>query len=217
MPVGERVSKDSGGCGDEDCNFFENVGTLWHFLKKRSVRRYPLQKKVFILSVQLKQRWWFPKWTPDWTSSNARRWNWWRWAVSGLDVFRMEYSKVASVGIVILIIRWRSCEQYDLLLLPCCRTPSLVPATNYADLQSTYSHWWFYKDRQQLITGNVWGGVAIHRLHQRFNVNPQLARFTILKTDFNWCATPCCKEEEDLLLQIAEWFEQGQLLQVTKQ
>ena len=149
------------------------------------------------------------------------------WAIyrSGLDISGMEYSKVASSWDNYAEQMAQLHEQYDVLLLPTVAqaAPSLVPYQLSTDLQSELGRIDdFTKDqKQQLLWEMFEESVADTPFTQRFNITGQPAiSLPVHRTKDGLpigVQLAAAKVREDLLLQIAEWFEQEQLLQVTKQ
>ena len=149
------------------------------------------------------------------------------WAIyrSGLDISRMEYSKVASSWDRYAYQMAQLHEQYDLLLLPTVAkaAPGLNPYELSTELTSKLIRIdEFTKDqKQQLLWEMFEESVADTPFTQRFNITGQPA--ISLPVHCTKEGLPigvqlaAAKGREDLLLQIAEWFEQEQLLQVTKQ
>ena len=112
-----------------------------------------------------------------------------------------------------------------MLLLPTVAqaAPSLVPYQLSTDLQSELGRIDdFTKDqKQQLLWEMFEESVADTPFTQRFNITGQPAiSLPVHRTKDGLpigVQLAAAKVREDLLLQIAEWFEQEQLLQVTKQ
>ncbi len=226
-PVGEAVSKDAVDAVSQIARFFENHGHSVTLLQKDPVDGVALQKGFYIISAvetalmfqnierQLKR------------SVTRDDMELMTWAIyrSGLDISGMEYSKVASSWDNYAEQMAQLHEQYDVLLLPTVAqtAPSLVPYELSADLQSKLSRIDdFTKDqKQQLLWEMFEESVADTPFTQRFNITGQPA--ISLPVHHTKDGLPigvqlaAAKGREDLLLQIAEWFEQGQLLQVTKQ
>ena len=226
-PVGEEVSKDSVDAVMKIANFFENHGHSVTLLQKDPVDGIALQKGFYIISAvetalmfQNIERQIGRQVTRD--DMELMTWAIYR---SGLDISGMEYSKVASSWDRYAHQMAQLHEQYDLLLLPTVAkpAPSLVPYELSADLQSKLTRIDdFTKDqKQQLIWEMFEESVADTPFTQRFNITGQPA--ISLPVHHTKDRLPigvqlaAAKRREDLLLQIAEWFEQGQLLQVTKQ
>lgn len=226
-PVGEEVSKDSVDAVMKIANFFENHGHSVTLLQKDPVDGIALQKGFYIISAvetalmfQNIERQIGRQVTRD--DMELMTWAIYR---SGLDISGMEYSKVASSWDSYAYQMAQLHEQYDLLLLPTVAkpAPSLVPYELSADLQSKLTRIDdFTKDqKQQLIWEMFEESVADTPFTQRFNITGQPA--ISLPVHHTKDGLPigvqlaAAKRREDLLLQIAEWFEQGQLLQVTKQ
>ena len=226
-PVGEEVSKDSVDAVMKIANFFENHGHFVTLLQKDPVDGIALQKGFYIISAvetalmfQNIERQIGRQVTRD--DMELMTWAIYR---SGLDISGMEYSKVASSWDSYTYQMAQLHEQYDVLLLPAVANaaPSLVPYELSADLQSKLSRIDdFTKDqKQQLLWEMFEESVADTPFTQRFNITGQPA--ISLPVHHTKDGLPigvqlaAAKRREDLLLQIAEWFEQGQLLQVTKQ
>lgn len=226
-PVGEEVSKDSVDAVMKIANFFENHGHFVTLLQKDPVDGIALQKGFYIISAvetalmfQNIERLLGRQVTRD--DMELMTWAIYR---SGLDISGMEYSKVASSWDSYAYQMAQLHEQYDVLLLPAVANaaPSLVPYELSADLQSKLSRIDdFTKDqKQQLLWEMFEESVADTPFTQRFNITGQPA--ISLPVHHTKDGLPigvqlaAAKGREDLLLQIAEWFEQGQLLQVTKQ
>lgn len=226
-PVGEEVSKDSVDAVMKIANFFENHGHSVTLLQKDPVDGIALQKGFYIISAvetalmfQNIERQIGRQVTRD--DMELMTWAIYR---SGLDISGMEYSKVASSWDSYAYQMAQLHEQYDVLLLPAVANaaPSLVPYELSADLQSKLSRIDdFTKDqKQQLLWEMFEESVADTPFTQRFNITGQPA--ISLPVHHTKDGLPigvqlaAAKGREDLLLQIAEWFEQGQLLQVTKQ
>ena len=226
-PVGEEVSKDSVDAVMKIANFFENHGHSVTLLQKDPVDGIALQKGFYIISAvetalmfQNIERLLGRQVTRD--DMELMTWAIYR---SGLDISGMEYSKVASSWDSYTYQMAQLHEQYDVLLLPAVANaaPSLVPYELSADLQSKLSRIDdFTKDqKQQLLWEMFEESVADTPFTQRFNITGQPA--ISLPVHHTKDGLPigvqlaAAKGREDLLLQIAEWFEQGQLLQVTKQ
>ena len=226
-PVGEEVSKDSVDAVMKIANFFENHGHFVTLLQKDPVDGIALQKGFYIISAvetalmfQNIERLLGRQVTRD--DMELMTWAIYR---SGLDISGMEYSKVASSWDSYTYQMAQLHEQYDVLLLPAVANaaPSLVPYELSADLQSKLSRIDdFTKDqKQQLLWEMFEESVADTPFTQRFNITGQPA--ISLPVHHTKDGLPigvqlaAAKGREDLLLQIAEWFEQGQLLQVTKQ
>lgn len=226
-PVGEEVSKDSVDAVMKIANFFENHGHFVTLLQKDPVDGIALQKGFYIISAvetalmfQNIERLLGRQVTRD--DMELMTWAIYR---SGLDISGMEYSKVASSWDRYAEQMAQLHEQYDVLLLPAVANaaPSLVPYELSADLQSKLSRIDdFTKDqKQQLLWEMFEESVADTPFTQRFNITGQPA--ISLPVHHTKDGLPigvqlaAAKGREDLLLQIAEWFEQGQLLQVTKQ
>lgn len=226
-PVGEEVSKDSVDAVMKIANFFENHGHFVTLLQKDPVDGIALQKGFYIISAvetalmfQNIERQLRRQVTRD--DMELMTWAIYR---SGLDISGMEYSKVASSWDRYAEQMAQLHEQYDVLLLPTVAqaAPSLVPYELSADLQSKLSRIDdFTKDqKQQLLWEMFEESVADTPFTQRFNITGQPA--ISLPVHHTKDGLPigvqlaAAKGREDLLLQIAEWFEQEQLLQVTKQ
>ena len=226
-PVGEEVSKDSVDAVMKVANFFENHGHSVTLLQSDPVDGIALQKGFYIISAvetalmfQNIERLLGRQVTRD--DMELMTWAIYR---SGLDISGMEYSKVASSWDSYAYQMAQLHEQYDVLLLPAVANaaPSLVPYELSADLQSKLSRIDdFTKDqKQQLLWEMFEESVADTPFTQRFNITGQPA--ISLPVHCTKEGLPigvqlaAAKGREDLLLQIAEWFEQGQLLQVTKQ
>lgn len=226
-PVGEEVSKDSVDAVMKVANFFENHGHSVTLLQSDPVDGIALQKGFYIISAvetalmfQNIERLLGRQVTRD--DMELMTWAIYR---SGLDISGMEYSKVASSWDSYAYQMAQLHEQYDVLLLPAVANaaPSLVPYELSADLQSKLSRIDdFTKDqKQQLLWEMFEESVADTPFTQRFNITGQPA--ISLPVHHTKDGLPigvqlaAAKGREDLLLQIAEWFEQGQLLQVTKQ
>ena len=226
-PVGEEVSKDSVDAVIKIANFFENHGHFVTLLQKDPVDGIALQKGFYIISAvetalmfQNIERLLGRQVTRD--DMELITWAIYR---SGLDISGMEYSKVASSWDSYTYQMAQLHEQYDVLLLPAVANaaPSLVPYELSADLQSKLSRIDdFTKDqKQQLLWEMFEESVADTPFTQRFNITGHPA--ISLPVHHTKDGLPigvqlaAAKGREDLLLQIAEWFEQGQLLQVTKQ
>ena len=226
-PVGEEVSKDSVDAVMKIAHFFENHGHSVTLLQKDPVDGVALQKGFYIISAvetalmfqnierQLKR------------SVTRDDMELMTWAIyrSGLDISGMEYSKVASSWDRYAEQMAQLHKQYDVLLLPTVAqaAPSLVPYELSADLQSKLSRIDdFTKDqKQQLLWEMFEESVADTPFTQRFNITGQPAiSLPVHRTKEGLpigIQLAAAKGREDLLLQIAEWFEQEQLLQVTKQ
>ena len=226
-PVGEEVSKDSVDAVMKIANFFENHGHFVTLLQKDPVDGIALQKGFYIISAvetalmfQNIERQIGRQVTRD--DMELMTWAIYR---SGLDISGMEYSKVASSWDSYAYQMAQLHEQYDLLLLPTVAkpAPSLVPYELSADLQSKLTRIDdFTKDqKQQLIWEMFEESVADTPFTQRFNITGQPA--ISLPVHHTKDGLPigvqlaAAKGREDLLLQIAEWFEQEQLFRVTKQ
>ena len=226
-PVGEEVSKDSVDAVMKIANFFENHGHSVTLLQKDPVDGIALQKGFYIISAvetalmfQNIERQIGRQVTRD--DMELMTWAIYR---SGLDISGMEYSKVASSWDSYAYQMAQLHEQYDLLLLPTVAkpAPSLVPYELSADLQSKLTRIDdFTKDqKQQLIWEMFEESVADTPFTQRFNITGQPA--ISLPVHHTKEGLPigvqlaAAKGREDLLLQIADWFEQEKLLQVTKQ
>ena len=226
-PVGEEVSKDSVDAVMKVANFFENHGHSVTLLQSDPVDGIALQKGFYIISAvetalmfQNIERLLGRQVTRD--DMELMTWAIYR---SGLDISGMEYSKAASSWDSYAYQMAQLHEQYDVLLLPAVANaaPSLVPYELSADLQSKLSRIDdFTKDqKQQLLWEMFEESVADTPFTQRFNITGQPA--ISLPVHHTKDGLPigvqlaAAKGREDLLLQIAEWFEQGQLLQVTKQ
>lgn len=226
-PVGEEVSKDSVDAVMKVANFFENHGHSVTLLQKDPVDGIALQKGFYIISAvetalmfQNIERWLG-------RSVNRDDMELMTWAIyrSGLDISGMEYSKVASSWDRYAEQMAQLHKQYDVLLLPAVANaaPSLVPYELSADLQSKLTRIDdFTKDqKQQLLWEMFEESVADTPFTQQFNITGQPA--ISLPVHHTKDGLPigvqlaAAKGREDLLLQIAEWFEQEQLLQVTKQ
>ena len=226
-PVGEAVSKDSVDAVMKIAHFFENHGHSVTLLQKDPVDGIALQKGFYIISAvetalmfQNIERWLGRPVTRD--DMELITWVIYR---SGLDISGMEYSKVASSWDNYAEQMSQLHEQYDVLLLPTVAqaAPSLHPYELSADLQSKLSHIDdFTKDqKQQLLWEMFEESVADTPFTQRFNITGQPAiSLPVHRTKDGLpigVQLAAAKGREDLLLQIAEWFEQEQLFQVTKQ
>ena len=226
-PVGEAVSNDSVDAVMKVARLFENYGHSVTLLQKDPVDGIALQKGFYIISAvetalmfQNIERQLRRQVTRD--DMELMTWAIYR---SGLDISGMEYSKVASSWDRYAEQMAQLHEQYDVLLLPTVAqaAPSLVPYELSADLQSKLSRIDdFTKDqKQQLLWEMFEESVADTPFTQRFNITGQPA--ISLPVHHTKDGLPigvqlaAAKGREDLLLQIAEWFEQEQLLQVTKQ
>ena len=215
-PVGEEVSKDSVDAVMKIANFFENHGNSVTLLQKDPVDGVALQKGFYIISA-VETALMFQNIERQLQRPVTYR--------SGLDISGMEYSKVASSWDGYAEQMGQLHKQYDVLLLPTVAqaAPSLVPYELSADLQSKLSRIDdFTKDqKQQLLWEMFEESVADTPFTQRFNITGQPA--ISLPVHHTKDGLPigvqlaAAKGREDLLLQIAEWFEQEQLLQVTKQ
>lgn len=226
-PVGEAVSKDSVDAVMKIANFFENHGHSVTILQKDPVDGVDLQKGFYIISAvetalmfQNIERQLQRQITRD--DMELMTWAIYR---SGLDISGMEYSKVASSWDNYAEQMAQLHEQYDVLLLPTVAqaAPSLVPYQLSTDLQSELGRIDdFTKDqKQQLLWEMFEESVADTPFTQRFNITGQPAiSLPVHRTKDGLpigVQLAAAKGREDLLLQIAEWFEQEQLLQVTKQ
>lgn len=226
-PVGEEVSKDSVDAVMKIANFFENHGHSVTLLQKDPVDGIALQKGFYIISAvetalmfQNIERQIGRQVTRD--DMELMTWAIYR---SGLDISGMEYSKVASSWDRYAYQMALLHEQYDLLLLPTVAkaAPGLNPYELSTELTSKLIRIdEFTKDqKQQLLWEMFEESVADTPFTQRFNITGQPA--ISLPVHCTKEGLPigvqlaAAKGREDLLLQIAEWFEQGQLLQVTKQ
>ena len=226
-PVGEEVSKDSVDAVMKVGNFFENHGHSVTLLQKDPVDGIALQKGFYIISAvetalmfqNIERQLQRPVTRDDMELMT--------WAIyrSGMDISGMEYSKVASSWDIYAEQMEQLHEQYDVLLLPTVAqaAPSLVPYELSADLQSKLMRIDdFTKDqKQQLLWEMFEESVADTPFTQRFNITGQPAiSLPVHRTKEGLpigVQLAAAKGREDLLLQIAEWFEQEQLLQVTKQ
>lgn len=226
-PVGEEVSKDSVDAVMKIANFFENHGHSVTLLQKDPVDGIALQKGFYIISAvetalmfQNIERQIGRQVTRD--DMELMTWAIYR---SGLDISGMEYSKVASSWDRYAYQMAQLHEQYDLLLLPTVAksAPGLNPYELSTELTSKLMRIdEFTKDqKQQLLWEMFEESVADTPFTQRFNITGQPA--ISLPVHCTKEGLPigvqlaAAKGREDLLLQIAEWFEQEQLLQVTKQ
>lgn len=226
-PVGEEVSKDSVDAVMNVARFFENHGHSVTLLQKDPVDGIALQKGFYIISAvetalmfQNIERQLGRQVTRD--DMELMTWAIYR---SGLDISGMEYSKVASSWDRYAYQMAQLHEQYDLLLLPTVAkaAPGLNPYELSTELTSKLIRIdEFTKDqKQQLLWEMFEESVADTPFTQRFNITGQPA--ISLPVHCTKEGLPigvqlaAAKGREDLLLQIAEWFEQEQLLQVTKQ
>ena len=226
-PVGEEVSKDSVDAVMKVANFFENHGHSVTLLQKDPVDGIALQKGFYIISAvetalmfQNIERQLGRQVTSD--DMELMTWAIYR---SGLDISGMEYSKVASSWDRYAEQMAQLHEQYDLLLLP--TVAKAAPGFNPYELSTELTSKLirideFTKDqKQQLLWEMFEESVADTPFTQRFNITGQPA--ISLPVHHTKDGLPigvqlaAAKGREDLLLQIAEWFEQEQLLQVTKQ
>ena len=226
-PVGEEVSKDSVDAVMKVANFFENHGHSVTLLQKDPVDGIALQKGFYIISAvetalmfQNIER----QLGRQVTSEDMELMT---WAIyrSGLDISGMEYSKVASSWDRYAEQMAQLHKQYDVLLLP--TVAKAAPGFNPYELSTELTSKLirideFTKDqKQQLLWEMFEESVADTPFTQRFNITGQPA--ISLPVHHTKDGLPmgvqlaAAKGREDLLLQIAEWFEQGQLLQVTKQ
>lgn len=226
-PVGEEVSKDSVDAVMKIANFFENHGHFVTLLQKDPVDGIALQKGFYIISAvetalmfQNIERQLGRQVTRD--DMELMTWAIYR---SGLDISGMEYSKVASSWDSYAYQMAQLHEQYDVLLLPTVAkaAPGFNPYELYTELTPKLIRIdEFTKDqKQQLLWEMFEESVADTPFTQRFNITGQPA--ISLPVHHTKDGLPIgvqlatAKGREDLLLQIAEWFEQEQLLQVTKQ
>lgn len=226
-PVGEEVSKDSVDAVMKVANFFENHGHSVTLLQSDPVDGIALQKGFYIISAvetalmfENIERQLGRQVTRD--DMELMTWAIYR---SGLDISGMEYSKVASSWDSYAEQMAQLHEQYDLLLLP--TVAKAAPGFNPYELSTELTSKLirideFTKDqKQQLLWEMFEESVADTPFTQRFNITGQPA--ISLPVHHTKDGLPigvqlaAAKGREDLLLQIAEWFEQGQLLQVTKQ
>lgn len=226
-PVGEEVSKDSVDAVMKIANFFENHGHSVTLLQKDPVDGIALQKGFYIISAvetalmfQNIERQLGRQVTRD--DMELMTWAIYR---SGLDISGMEYSKVASSWDRYAEQMAQLHKQYDVLLLP--TVAKAAPGFNPYELSTELTSKLirideFTKDqKQQLLWEMFEESVADTPFTQRFNITGQPA--ISLPVHHTKDGLPigvqlaAAKGREDLLLQIAEWFEQGQLLQVTKQ
>ena len=226
-PVGEEVSKDSVDAVMKVANFFENHGHSVTLLQSDPVDGIALQKGFYIISAvetalmfENIERQLGRQVTRD--DMELMTWAIYR---SGLDISGMEYSKVASSWDSYAEQMAQLHEQYDLLLLP--TVAKAAPGFNPYELSTELTSKLirideFTKDqKQQLLWEMFEESVADTPFTQRFNITGQPA--ISLPVHHTKDGLPigvqlaAAKRREDLLLQIAEWFEQGQLLQVTKQ
>ena len=226
-PVGEEVSKDSVDAVMKVANFFENHGHSVTLLQKDPVDGIALQKGFYIISAvetalmfQNIERQLGRQVTSD--DMELMTWAIYR---SGLDISGMEYSKVASSWDRYAEQMAQLHKQYDVLLLP--TVAKAAPGFNPYELSTELTSKLirideFTKDqKQQLLWEMFEESVADTPFTQRFNITGQPA--ISLPVHHTKDGLPigvqlaAAKGREDLLLQIAEWFEQGQLLQVTKQ
>ena len=225
-PVGEEVSKDSVDAVMKIANFFENHGHSVTLLQKDPVDGIALQKGFYIISAvetalmfQNIERQLGRQVTRD--DMELMTWAIYR---SGLDISGMEYSKVASSWDRYAHQMAQLHEQYDVLLLPTVAqaAPGLNPYELSTELTSKLIRIdEFTKDqKQQLLWEMFEESVADTPFTQRFNITGQPA--ISLPVHCTKEGLPigvqlaAAKGREDLLLQIAEWFEQEQILQVTK-
>ena len=226
-PVGEAVSKDSVNAVMKIANFFENHGHSVTLLPKDPVDGIALQKGFYIISAvetalmfQNIERQLGRQVTRD--DMELMTWAIYR---SGLDISGMEYSKVASSWDRYAEQMAQLHKQYDVLLLPTVAkaAPGLNPYELSTELTSKLIRIdEFTKDqKQQLLWEMFEESVADTPFTQRFNITGQPA--ISLPVHHTKDGLPigvqlaAAMGREDLLLQIAEWFEQEQLLQVTKQ
>lgn len=226
-PVGEEVSKDSVDAVMKVANFFENHGHSVTLLQKDPVDGIALQKGFYIISAvetalmfQNIERQLGRQVTSD--DMELMTWAIYR---SGLDISGMEYSKVASSWDRYAEQMAQLHKQYDVLLLP--TVAKAAPGFNPYELSTELTSKLirideFTKDqKQQLLWEMFEESVSDTPFTQRFNITGQPA--ISLPVHHTKDGLPigvqlaAAKGREDLLLQIAEWFEQGQLLQVTKQ
>ena len=226
-PVGEAVSKDSVDAVMKIANFFENHEHSVTILQKDPVDGVALQKGFYIISAvetalmfqNIERQLQRPVTRDDMELMT--------WAIyrSGMDISGMEYSKVASSWDIYAEQMEQLHEQYDVLLLPTVAqaAPSLVPYELSADLQSKLMRIDdFTKDqKQQLLWEMFEESVADTPFTQRFNITGQPAiSLPVHRTKEGLpigIQLAAAKGREDLLLQIAEWFEQEQIFQVIKQ
>ena len=133
--------------------------------------------------------------------------------IGGLDISGMEYSKVASSWDRYAYQMAQLHEQYDLLLLPTVAksAPGLNPYELFTELTSKLMRIdEFTKTRNNNCSGKCSRERSRYAIYSGLIllVNQRLVcQFTAPKRTSNWCATRCSKRREDLLLQIAEWFE----------
>lgn len=226
-PVGEEVSKDSVDAVMKIANFFENHGHSVTLLQKDPVDGIALQKGFYIISAvetalmfQNIERQLGRQVTRD--DMELMTWAIYR---SGLDISGMEYSKAASSWDRYAEQMAQLHKQYDVLLLP--TVAKAAPGFNPYELSTELTPKLirideFTKDqKQQLLWEMFEESVADTPFTQRFNITGQPA--ISLPVHHTKDGLPigvqlaAAKGREDLLLQIAEWFEQEQLLQVTKQ
>ena len=225
-PVGEEVSRDAVDAVMKAANFFENHGHSVTLLQKDPVDGIALQKGFYIISAvetalmfQNIERQLGRQVTRD--DMELMTWAIYR---SGLDISGMEYSKVASSWDRYAYQMAKLHEQYDVLLLPTVAqaAPGLNPYELSTELTSKLIRIdEFTKDqKQQLFWEMFEESVADTPFTQRFNITGQPA--ISLPVHCTKEGLPigvqlaAAKGREDLLLQIAEWFEQEQILQVTK-
>ena len=226
-PVGEEVSKDSVDAVMKVANFFENHGHSVTLLQSDPVDGIALQKGFYIISAvetalmfENIERQLGRQVTRD--DMELMTWAIYR---SGLDISGMEYSKVASSWDSYAYQMAQLHEQYDLLLLP--TVAKAAPGFNPYELSTELTSKLirideFTKDqKQQLLWEMFEESVADTPFTQRFNITGQPAISLPVHHTKDGLSIgvqlAAAKGREDLLLQIAEWFEQGQLLQVTKQ
>lgn len=224
-PVGETVSKDAVDAVMKVAHFFENEGHSVTLLQKDPVDGVALQKGFYSISAvetalmfqKIERQLQRPVIRDDMELMT--------WAIyrSGLDISGMEYSKVASSWDVYAEQMAQLHERYDLLLLPTVANvaPTLHPYELSEELKSKLVCIDdFTKDqKQQLLWEMFEESVADTPYTQRFNITGQPA--ISLPVHHTKDGLPigvqlaALKGREDLLLQIAEWFEEEQLLQVT--
>ena len=226
-PVGEVVSKDAVDAVMKIANFFENKGHSVTHLEKDPVDGVALQKGFYIISAvetalmfqnierQLQRR----------VTRDDMELITWAIYRSGLDISGMEYSKVASSWDVYSEQMAQLHQQYDVLLLPTVANaaPSLHPYELSEELQSKLVRIddFTKEQKQQLLWEIFEESVSDTPFTQRFNITGQPA--ISLPVHYTTDGLPigvqlaAAKGREDLLLQIAEWFEQEQLFRVTKQ
>ena len=226
-PVGGAVSKDVVDAVMKMAHFFENEGHFVTHLQKDPVDGVALQKGFYMISAvetalmfqnierQLQRR----------VTCNDMELITWAIYRSGLDISGMEYSKVASSWDVYSEQMAQLHQQYDVLLLPTVANaaPSLHTYELSEELQSKLVRIddFTKEQKQQLLWEIFEESVSDTPFTQRFNITGQPA--ISLPVHHTTDGLPigvqlaCAKGREDILLQIAEWFEQEQLLQVTKQ